>query len=157
MNRRLSDEAYSFYVALGPKRSYAAVAAQFGVSTRTVASTAKREGWQARLTRAQEKAAATSDVQAAQTLAQMNEQHLRIGKYVMGKGLEALRSMMITKPRDALRAIEQGIQHERDVMAPPQGAFTSMYEAREQARLIRDQVALMEASVPAAPEADAPT
>jgi hypothetical protein len=46
---RLSDDAFDHYVALGPGRSYDAVARHYGVSKRAVAKKAAAEGWQERL------------------------------------------------------------------------------------------------------------
>ncbi len=48
MNSKLPVGAFSAYVELGPRRSYAAVAARLGVCRRTVAGVGARERWPAR-------------------------------------------------------------------------------------------------------------
>ena len=49
MKPKLPPDAFGFYAGLGSARSYAAVAAHFGVSRRTVASTGARDCWVARV------------------------------------------------------------------------------------------------------------
>lgn len=119
MNRKLSEAAFSYYVALGPERSHLAVAKQFGVSKRTVASAAKRENWRERLADAEAKARKVSDDMAVDTLAEMNTRHLKVAKFVQSKGIEGLRSMPITNPADALRAIAIGLEKERLIRGEP--------------------------------------
>lgn len=46
---KLPEDAYAFYVSLGPKRSYRAVAEHYSVSKRTVTKRASRERWQDKL------------------------------------------------------------------------------------------------------------
>jgi hypothetical protein len=56
------EQAFAFYAALSaPSRSYAAVAAEFGVSVRTVETHGRGEGWRERLRAIEREAARATD------------------------------------------------------------------------------------------------
>lgn len=163
MNSKLSDEAFAYYAGLGPKRSYAAVAERFGVGKRTVVNAAKRQDWQGRLVEAETKARAKTDERIVETLEELNARHLKVGKFVLSKGLEALRSMAITKPADALRAVAQGVEQERAVLVPT-GARASgsdrnaeFADARQKAAMIREFLKAADATIPPPPVSEPPT
>lgn len=119
MSRKLGPDAFSFYVALGPERSHLAVARHFGVSKRTVTSTATRENWRERLADAEAKARKVTDEKAVDTLAEMNTRHLKVAKFLQSKGIETLKNTPISNAADAVRAIAIGLEKERLVRGEP--------------------------------------
>ncbi len=56
MQKKIPPEAFEYYFALGPGRSYRTVAEHFGVSKTAVANAAEREGWQGRIVKREQKA-----------------------------------------------------------------------------------------------------
>ena len=106
MTNKIPPAAFSYYVALGPERSYQKVAEKFGVDKRTVTRHAAKDQWAERLEEAERIAQAESEEQAVDILREMNERHLRIAKALQGKALEALRALPIGKAADVIRALE---------------------------------------------------
>lgn len=156
MNPKLPADAFSFYVSLGPQRSYQAVADKYGVSKRTVTNTASRDKWQARVIELEAKSRQRTEEQILETLDELNERHLKIARFVMSKGLEALRSMAIVSVADALRAVEQGLKYEREVRAPASNdtgrKFHLEQDAREKADMVVRFLAEIDELEPKAPD-----
>ena len=75
--RRLPEEAFGYYVALGPGRSYRQVGEHFGVAEKTVARTALKDDWQGRLSKLFQDARDNADAEAATTLERMQTQHVQ--------------------------------------------------------------------------------
>src|SRR5215213_5964612 len=74
------EQAFVFWAALPPeRRSYAAVAAEFEVSARTVERHGQVEGWQQRLRKINTRAAAATDTRLGQAKA---EQTSRLRKLI---------------------------------------------------------------------------
>jgi transposase len=119
MARKLPADALEYYVQLGAGRSYAAVAAKFGVSKRAVTKRAEKEGWQKRVAELETKARQAVEKRAVESLEQMNERHLLSLKVVQGKALEALRKMPLDSAIDAVRALDLGIRQERLIRGEP--------------------------------------
>ncbi|NUP96096.1 MAG: hypothetical protein HUU28_08020 [Planctomycetaceae bacterium] len=119
MNRKIPPEAFLYYVNLGPTRTYEAVAEHYGVSRRGVADFAKRERWQERLAELDERARERTDSAALESITTMNERHLKIAKFMQGKGLEALQSGKMELLGRATRALSVGIELERLVRGEP--------------------------------------
>jgi hypothetical protein len=67
---RIPPDAFEFYASLGPNRSYARVAKQFGVSKRSVTKCARREEWARRLSEIEHKARAKTDQKLVESVEQ---------------------------------------------------------------------------------------
>lgn len=119
MAKKLPPEAFSYYVALGPGRSYQAVATQYGVSKQAITKAAQRESWQDRLQEAERKAREGVDERVVETLEAMNERHLKTLRLIQRKALEALASMPLTTAMEAVRALDISIGKERLVRGEP--------------------------------------
>jgi len=117
--KKLPPDAFSFYVGLGPERSYQAVAKHYGVSKQSVTKLAVREDWQKRIESIEHKAQQGVDQRATETLELMNERHLKTLQVIQRKALEALRASPIESAMDAVRALEIGIRQERLVRGEP--------------------------------------
>jgi len=120
---KLPPDALAYYVALGPSRSYAAVAAHFGVAKRTVTRQAVKEDWPGEIERIEAEARTRTREAAVETLAEMNARHLKLLKVVAGKALETLRQTSLGSGAAAVRALDLVLRHER-------AALTEVPEAR---------------------------
>ena len=116
---KLRPEAFSFYISVGPRRSYTAVGEKFGVSKRSVTSLAKREDWQRRVEEIDRKARESTDKRAVETIEEMNTRHLKSMKIVQGKALEALKARSIESAMDAVRALDLAVKQERVARGEP--------------------------------------
>ena len=119
MKAKLPPEAFSYYMGLGPDRTYQAVADHYGVAKRTVAGLATRDGWQDRVARLEQEAKQKAEQRTLESLEDMNVRHLKSLRVIQGKALEALRSMPLESAMDAIRALDIGIKHERVVRGEP--------------------------------------
>lgn len=119
MSGRLPTDAFEYYTSLGEARSYQAVADHYGVSKRAVTKRAARDTWQDRLTSIEHKARERSDEKLVDVMAEMKDRHLKTCRVILGKGLEALRTMPLDSAMSAVRAIDVALKHERTVMGEP--------------------------------------
>ena len=119
MNRKLPPEAFQYYVSLGPGRSYEAVGEKYGCSRRGVADLAKRDRWQERLAEVDQRAKERTESQALESIAAMNERHLKIARFLQSKGLEGLQSGRAELLGAATRTCTAGVELERLVRGEP--------------------------------------
>ena len=116
---RLPAEAFSYYVGLGPERSYRRVADHFSTSKRTVTKHADRDRWQERLETIEAEARQRSDEKVVETLEAMNDRHLRALRVIQGKALETLRATPLATAMEAVRALDMSIKQERTIRGEP--------------------------------------
>lgn len=135
MTRRLPVDAFDFYYALGPARSYQSVAAHFAVSKRTVTSLAVHEGWQQKVVDLERRARERSDTKIAETIEAMQTRHIKTLQAVLGRALEALRAMPLTSAMEAVRAIEMVLRQERLIRGDGGGKSFEEIEARVRGEL----------------------
>lgn len=119
MAGKLGPDAFTFYVGLGPGRSYAAVAKHFGAAKRSVTALAHRERWQERLEAIERQAVARSEKRATESIEEMHERHLRSLRAIQGKALEALKAHSLDSAMDAVRALDLAIRGERTARGEP--------------------------------------
>lgn len=118
--RKLPGEAFSFYVSLGPERSYQAVAREYGVTKRTVVRRAQQEDWQRRIKKIESEARARVDKKAVESLEEVAERHMKILRAIQSKAIQALQSLEIASAMDAVRALDLTVKAERLVRGDPQ-------------------------------------
>jgi hypothetical protein len=116
---RLPDDAFTQYVALGPERSYDALAKRLHVGKRSITRLAAREHWQERLAKIEEQARARLDDKLTDTLQEINARHLKIVRAIQAKALSALQSIALDSGMDAVRALDIAIKHERLIFGEP--------------------------------------
>jgi hypothetical protein len=117
MNRRLPPDALGFYLNLGPARSYEKVAQQYGVSKRTVTTTATRERWQDHLAQADRKAREQMEERYVDAVQEANDRHIRLGRFLQNKGIAAFEGPM--GAAEGIRAIKIGVEIERLGLGEP--------------------------------------
>ena len=113
MTGRIGEDAFEFYVGLGPNRSYEAVAEHYDVNKRSVTRCAKREEWTQRLTDVQRTAREKSDQRLADTIEDMRSRHLTTLKAMHARALTALRQFPLNTGMEAMKAAEMVIKLER--------------------------------------------
>ena len=149
--KKLPDDAYAYYLALGPRRSHQAVADHFDVDKKTVTNRAVKEGWRQRIDDHERAERERLERKAAESVEAMNDRHLKVISYIQAKGLEALKSMPLDSAIDAVRAITIAIDKERVIRGEPAQRSTIDIE-----RKIREEHERWEAPAePAMPEAPA--
>ena len=119
MKPRLPAEAFSYYVGLGPDRSYEAVAKEFGVSKRTVVRRAVKDDWKTRIQGIESEARERVDKKAVETIEQMADRHMKILRVIQSKALQALQQMEIASAMDAVRSLDLAVKAERIVRGEP--------------------------------------
>ena len=116
---KIPTDAFDFYFALGPSRSYQAVAEKFAVSKRAVTKCASREGWQQRLADLEHRARERSDDKIVESLDAMNSRHLRMWQIVQGRALEALKTFALKDAMAAVKALDTSVKGERIARGEP--------------------------------------
>jgi predicted DNA-binding protein YlxM (UPF0122 family) len=111
MERKIPPEAFDFYLSLGVKRSYQAVAEHFNVSKSAVVGCAKREEWQKRVAQIDAKARAATDTKAVQSREELIDHHLKLWQAVERRSLEALRAFPLSSAIDAVRALNMATRN----------------------------------------------
>ncbi len=119
MSGRIPSDAFEFYVALGPGRSYQAVASHYGVTKRAVAKKATQEGWQERLDKVEREAQERSDRRLVDTLGEMRERHLKTVRAIHSRALTGLKEYPLSTGMEAIRAAELAIKLERLIAGEP--------------------------------------
>jgi hypothetical protein len=132
--KKLPDDAYAYYLALGPRRSHQAVADHFGVDKKTVTNRAVKENWRQKIEDHERAERERLERKAAESVEAMNDRHLRVISYIQAKGLETLKSMPLDSAIDAVRAITIAIDKERVIRGEPAQRTTIDIE-----RKIRDE------------------
>ncbi len=119
MARKIPPDAFDRYLALGPSRSYSALAKTIGVSKQAVVQRATREGWKQRAIDIEKKARDAADRRAIETLESMNARHLKIAQAMQSKALGALQSVVLNSGADAMRGLDMAVKLERLVRGEP--------------------------------------
>jgi hypothetical protein len=118
--RKLDDDAaFAFYVGMGIKRSYHAVARQFKVTPRAIRKASKRGDWMARLARIEQEAQEQSDRKLAESRAQVRDRHLKMLRAVSSRAIEALQIHRLDDAMEAVKAVEMVVKMERMILGEP--------------------------------------
>jgi hypothetical protein len=151
MNKRLPPEAFDVYAALGPGRSYQAVADHFRVSKRCVTRTAVHEDWSSRIGRIERNAQEQADKALEESLSDIRIRHQKALRVVYGRALEGLRDHRFASAMEATRALELAIKYERLSHGVAEG---DSWDIQERARELRTQLQIAMATVPGPPGTD---
>ena len=117
--RKIPADAFEFYAALGPARSYQAVAEKYAVSKRSVTKFALKEEWQERLQTIEVKAREASDQKAQETLEAIRTRHLKGMRFIQAKAIEALKSSSLETVRRRGACYTAAVREERVMLGEP--------------------------------------
>lgn len=109
---RLPPEAFETYAALGPDRSYQALAGRYGVSKTAVNRRAKEERWQERLEVLERRARQESEDRIVEELKAVKERQLQGARFLQARALEALKSLPPERGIRAANALATAWKHE---------------------------------------------
>lgn len=98
---KIPDDAFERYVALGPGRSYQALADKLGVDKRSITRLAAKENWVERLAKIQEEARAATNKKLVADLQAVRERQLQQARFLQAQALKALKEL---PPEKALKA-----------------------------------------------------
>lgn len=119
MTQKLPSDAFSFYAALGPERSYEAVAQQYQVSKRTVVRTAGKEQWIERLTDIDKRAREITDAKLATDTAERNARQRKLVQAMAARAAKAIAEFPLTSGMEGVRAAEVAVKLERLLAGEP--------------------------------------
>ncbi len=119
MTRKLPHDAFETYLALGPARSYGAIAEKFGVCKRSVCTRAKKENWQNRVAQQERAAREQAQKKAIESLEEMNDRHLRLVHLIQNRAIEALKNMPLDNATAAAKALAAAVDQERVIRGEP--------------------------------------
>jgi len=148
--RKLGDDAFSYFVSLGPGRRYQDVATRFEVAKRTVVATAKRENWTERLAKIERDAQASADLKLQETVEAMKLRHSKMLRAMAARAAKGLQEFPLTSGMEAIKAAEMVIKLER-VLAGEPSERTAVDIQRE---LLQDEKALVVSPLKAEQEWD---
>ena len=115
MIRKIPEDAFEYYVSLGPGRSHRDVAKYYGVTKRAITRVAVIEGWAERLQKIEDAARAEGERRMTDALTEMHERHARTLKAINARALEALKNNRLNSAMEAVRAAEILIKLERAI------------------------------------------
>jgi hypothetical protein len=118
MTRRIPQDAFQQYVAMGPSRSYRAVAEHLGVNKRSVTRHAIKHGWQERLAAIEGQAREKADQEMVESYAVVTQRHLKVLRAIQQRALQALQRAPITTGIQAVRALDLAIKSEQVLLRP---------------------------------------
>lgn len=134
--RKIPEDAFAFYVALGPEsRSYELVAKHFHVTKKTVVRAAEREQWQARLEGIERKAREETDAKLANELHAMNMRHRKLLIGMASRAASAIQAYPLKTAMEGIKAAEIAIKLERLMAGEPTETRTVSIE-----QITRDEV-----------------
>lgn len=116
---RLPTESFDHYVALGPDRSYDAVAKKYGVSKATVLRHAEKHRWQERLREAEKASREVANKKAVDTLQAVKDRQLQEARILEHRALEALKSLPPEKAAKAATMLQIAWRHELLLLGEP--------------------------------------
>lgn len=117
--KKLPDDAYAYYLALGARRSHQAVARHFNVDKKTVTNRAVQEKWKEKIDEHDRTERERLERKAAESLEAMNDRHLKLISFVQAKSIETLKAMPLDSAIDAVRALSIAIEKERVIRGEP--------------------------------------
>ncbi len=117
--KKLPDDAFSVYLAMGVRRSHQAVADRFGVDKKTVTNRAMKEGWKQRIDDHERAERERLERNAAESVATMNDRHLKLISFIQGRAIETLKAVPLDTAINAVKALSIAIDKERVIRGEP--------------------------------------
>jgi uncharacterized protein YdbL (DUF1318 family) len=103
---RIPENAFETYVAMGPDRSYQALADKLGVDKRSIVRLAAKENWAGRLAKIQEDARTATDKKLVADLHAVRERQLQEARALRGWAIKAMKELPAEK---ALKSVASAL------------------------------------------------
>lgn len=110
---KVPDDAFALYIAMGPERSYQAVADHFKVVKRTITRAARREDWSGRLAAIEKKTREMTDSALASDLHEMQLRHRKLLRAVAARAAKAISDFPLVTGMEGIKAAEIAVKLER--------------------------------------------
>jgi len=117
--KKLPDDAFAFYLALGAGRSHQAVADHYVVDKKTVTNRAVKENWKDRIAEHERKLREESEKKAHESVGAMDDRHLKVAGYIQARAIETIKSMPLDSAMDAVKAYKLAAEMERMIRGRP--------------------------------------
>jgi hypothetical protein len=117
--RKLTEDAFGYFVSLGAARRYQDVVDHFKVSKRTVVAAAKRENWAERLAKIDRDAQVNADLKIQETVEAMKIRHSKMLRAMATRAAKGLQEFPLTTGMEAIKAAEMVIKLERLLAGEP--------------------------------------
>ena len=117
--RKLTEDAFGYFVSLGAARRYQDVVDHFKVSKRTVVAAAKRENWVERLAKIDRDAQVNADLKLQETVEAMKVRHSKMLRAMATRAAKGLQEFPLTTGMEAIKASEMVIKLERLLVGEP--------------------------------------
>lgn len=119
MARKIPEDAFEQYVAMGVERSYQALADACGVTKRAVTKLAAKDGWSARLSKIEREVREKGDQKMVESIEEIRSRHLKTLKAMNARAISALQQYPLNSAMEAMRAAEMVIKLERLIVGEP--------------------------------------
>ena len=119
MSNRIPPDAFEHYVSLGPERTHAKIAEEYGVTVRAVSKCASRENWTERLEKIDRDSRERTDKRLGETLDDIRVRHLKTLRVMNARAVEALKQYPLSSAMEAMKAAEVVIKLERLIIGEP--------------------------------------
>ena len=119
--KRIPASAYADYLRMGPKRSYRALAARYGVSKTAIFKRAQKEHWQERVAELVRQASERAEQKAVDKMEAVRERHLAEVRVLQAHALQALRDLPPEKGFRAASVLAIAWKHELMLLGAPDG------------------------------------
>lgn len=114
---KIPATAFACYLALGPNRSYEALAQKYGCSKKAITRHGTKEHWQERLAEVEENARKATAAKAGESLSALHDRHRRMVRMVQARAIEKLKDTPLRTAMDAVRALAIALREERELVS----------------------------------------
>ncbi|MBL8801040.1 MAG: hypothetical protein JNN27_03530 [Planctomycetes bacterium] len=142
-SKKIPEDAFAFYVALGPDRSYDAVARKYAVTKRAVVKHARRANWVERLAAIEVETRRMTDQKLADELHSINVQHSKLLRAMASRVATGLSNFQLNSAMEAMRGAEIVIKLQRLIAGAPSENTALSIE-----RVTRDELARLVTTEP---------
>lgn len=119
MARKIPEDAFEQYVAMGGERSYQALADVCGVTKRAITKLAAKDGWSTRLMKIERAVREKGDRKMVESIEEIRSRHLKTLKAMNARAISALQQFPLNSGMEAMRAAEMVIKLERLIVGEP--------------------------------------
>ena len=116
---RLPEDAYATYAAMGPDRSYQAVADHYGVSKGAVGKRAKGDDWAGKVAELEKRAAEESEAKAVDEMKAVKKRQLNAARALQVRASQVLQTLPPERALRAASALQIGWKHELLLLGEP--------------------------------------
>ena len=117
--RKLTEDAFGYWVSLGAGGRYQDVADHYKVSKRTVVAEAKRDNWVERRAKIDRDAQVNADLKLQETVEAMKVRHSKMLRAMATRAAKGLQEFPLTTGMEAIKAAEMVIKLERLLAGEP--------------------------------------